>query len=317
MHCHRPLLCAALLSLFFPAQALAEEILELNRSFIEKYKNHLTISVNYFVDAAHKQPNPADRDGDMHLAGRSSHIGIATVAEIQNAKDAGVAIQIMKNVLGTNQTVAVTGVWRIWPEHGGDKEHAQRTGAGTRYTGPGPTNPPHVFEIHPILQVESEDLRATLKPIPEFTPKTAREAFERYERGHFEIKATPKAKRVHMSMRMVGFNYVEFLMKLNKRFERVADGEFVSAAIYTLNEEMIVHDRRIGFIQGTAPDEKQKTLAVGQCIRVLGIPRVDLALVSWRIRNAPTKPDVLKWSMPYEIIAIGIYDDQPRECGDE
>ena len=135
--------------------------------------------------------------------------------------------------------------------------------------------------------------------------------------GFFEIKATPKAKRVTMRMRMVGFNYVEFIMRVNKRFKRESDGEFLSASILTLDEELLSHDRRIGFVAGTAPDEKQKPLKEGECIRILGIPRVDLALVSWRIQNASKKPGVLNWGLPYEIIAVGVFDDQPRECGDE
>jgi hypothetical protein len=313
----RLLLCAAALALLATTPAWSEEILVLNRTFIEKFKNRLTIEAKYIVDAAHKKPNPADKDGDMHVAGRSPDIGLAVVAEIQNAKDAPEAVKIVRDVEGSNKQINVEGVWRIWPEHGGDKTHDQITGAGPKFTGIGPTNPPHVFEIHPVLKVENEDVRSTLKPIEGFEPKNARDAFTRYEHGFFEISATPKAKRVTMRMRMVGFNYVEFVMRVNKRFKRESDGEFLSASVLTLDDELLVHDRRIGFVAGTAPDEKQKALKEGECIRILGIPRVDLALVSWRINNASKKPDVLKWGMPYEIIAVGVFDDQPRECGDE
>jgi hypothetical protein len=77
--------------LFLPvSSSLAENILELNQSFMEKYKNKLAISVHYTVDAAHKRPNPASKDGDMHIAGRAPEIGLATVAEIQNAKEADI-----------------------------------------------------------------------------------------------------------------------------------------------------------------------------------------------------------------------------------
>jgi hypothetical protein len=75
------------------------------------------------------------------------------------------------------------------------------------------------------------------------------------------------------------------LMKIRKRFHREEDGEFISAAIYSGEEELLVHDRRVGFVAGTAPDDKQKTMNVGECMLVLGIPRIDLALVSWRIRH--------------------------------
>jgi hypothetical protein len=297
--------------------ARSEEILVLNRSFIEKFKNRLTIDAAYIVDAAHKKPNPPDKDGDMHVAGRSADIGLASVAEIQNAVDAPAAVAAIRGVEGTNQRISITGVWRIWPEHGGDKEHSQRSDAGPRFTGPGPTNPPHVFEIHPILQVAGENVRSTLRPIDGFQPKDARDAFTRYEHGFFEITGTPNARRITMRMKMVGFNYVEFLMKVNKRFQREMDGEFLSASIYTLDEELLSHDRRVGFAAGTAPDEKQKSLRVGECMRILGIPRVDLALVSWRVKNGQRRPDVLRWGLPYEIVAVGVFDDAPKECGDE
>jgi hypothetical protein len=294
----------------------AEEILELSRTFIEKYKNRLTISAPYIVDAAHKRPNPAAKDGDMHVAGRSKQIGLATVAEIQNAKDVPEAVQAIRQVEGTGQTISVTGVWRIWPEHGGENTHIQKDSAGSAYTGHGPTNPPHVFEIHPITKLGQHDLRQTLRPIEGFNPKESEDAFGRYERGPFEI-STSGSTRVRMRMRMIGYNYVEFLMKLTKRFDRVEDGEFVSVSIYSAEEELLTRNRRVGFVAGTAPDEKQKNIQIGECIKVLGIPRVDLALVSWRLRNSATRSDVLRWSLPYEIIAVGVYDDDPRPCGDE
>jgi hypothetical protein len=249
----------------------------------------------------------------MHVAGRSPEIGLATVAEIQNAKDAPDAQQVVHDVEGKGQPISISGVWRIWPEHGGDNSHIQVSGPGSPFEGTPPTNPPHVFEIHPILKIENQDLSSTLKPIEGFTPKDAEEAFGRYERGSFEI--VPAGDRVRMSMRMIGFNYVEFLLKLRKRFDRVADGEFVSAAIYSLEEELLVHDRRVGFVAGTAPDEKQKRLKPGECMRVLGTPRIDLALVSWRLRNGAQ--DVLRWSLPYEMIVVGVFDDTPKACGND
>ncbi len=95
-----------LVFLFLSTQAsLAEEILEVSRSFIDKYKNKLTIDATYIVDAAHKKPNPPNKDGDMHVAGRAAEIGLATVAEIQNAKDVPDAVASIKNVEGSGQTM--------------------------------------------------------------------------------------------------------------------------------------------------------------------------------------------------------------------
>lgn len=201
--------CLVWVFLFISTQpSRAEEILELNRSFIEKFKNKLTVSATYIVDAAHKRPNPAKADGDMHVAGRAAEIGLATVAEIQNAKDVPDAVNAVKRVEGSGQTIALSGVWRIWPEHGGDNSHIQQTGPGPQYEGPRPTNPSHVFKVHPILKIEQQDLSDTLRPIEGFELKEAEEAFPRYERGAFEI--TPAGDRVRMRMNTVGFNYVNF-----------------------------------------------------------------------------------------------------------
>ena len=50
---------------FIPAGAFAETILTLNQSFIEKYKDRITIDANYVIDKAHPRPNPAKADGDI------------------------------------------------------------------------------------------------------------------------------------------------------------------------------------------------------------------------------------------------------------
>jgi hypothetical protein len=305
--------------LFLPIPfSFADSILELNQSFIDKNKNKLTISVHYTVDAAHKNPNPGAKDGDMHVAGRAPEIGLATVAEIQNAKDVPKAVRAVHDAEGSGQAISLSGVWRIWPEHGGDNTHIQQSDAGAPFEGSPQTNPPHVFEVHPILKIGDQDLTDTLRPIEDFDAKKATDAFPRYEAASFEI--TPSEGRVRMRMRMIGFNYIKFLMKVRKRFQREEDGEFLSAAIFSVKEddpkgeeELLVHDRRVGFVAGTAPDEKQKNMKVGECMLVLGIPRVDLALVLWRIRHGG---DALRWSMPYEIIAVGVYDDQPKTCGE-
>jgi hypothetical protein len=31
--------------------------------------------------------------------------------------------------------------------------------------------------------------------------------------------------------------------------------------------------------------------------------------VSWRAKHAKEKPEVLSWSLPYEIIVVGVYKD--------
>jgi hypothetical protein len=79
------------LAVFFllPVAAQAQIEITLKKSFIEKYKDRATIEADFFVDKAHKKPDPPSKDGDMRIAGRSpEEIGLPIVAEIMNASGA-------------------------------------------------------------------------------------------------------------------------------------------------------------------------------------------------------------------------------------
>src|SRR5262245_34530634 len=60
------------------------------KAFIEKYKNRATIDASFVVDHAHPHPNPPQKDGDMHVAGRAQkEVGLPMVAEVMNAAQKG------------------------------------------------------------------------------------------------------------------------------------------------------------------------------------------------------------------------------------
>jgi len=282
---------------------LADTVLTLRNDFIEEFKNRVTIEADYIVDKAHPHPNPPAKDGDMHVAGRSDQIGLPTVAEIENAAEASDAVDLVHSVEGTNTPLKLTGVWRIWPEHGGDHEQVQFEPVAKITT----TNPPHVFEVHPITLINDISLLTRLHPIDGFDTKDADQAFQAYERTKATIR--PHGDQVTITMQMAGFNYTEFLMRLNRRETVVADGEFVFGTILDKDGELLVHNRRIAFVKGSPPDLAQRSLQPGECIHLVGIPRVDLALVSWRVTHALDRPEVLTWGMPYELVAVGVYED--------
>lgn len=294
--------------------AYGDTVLELRPAFIEKYKDRLTIDCPYLVDAAHKRPNPPAKDGDMHIAGRCPEVGLHIVAEIQNAGKEDAAVNAVHDAEGTGHSVQVVGVWRIWPEHGGNETHVQASGAGPEWTDAPPTNPPHVFEIHPVTEFNGIDLIGSLKPVDGFDAHTADESFQAYEASNFGLSTNHG--KVQMTMRMVGFNYVNFVMQLLDHEKTASDGEFVYGAIRDDNNELLVNKRRIGFVKGSEPFAVEQAMTKGQCVKLLGIPRVDLALVSWRMSHAKSRPEVLKWGMPYEIIAVGV-EGQPFDCGDQ
>jgi len=302
--------------------AHADNVLTLHRTFIEQYKNRLTIACDYIVDAAPAHPHSAKEDADMHVAGRCSNVGLAMVAEIMNAASAPTAESVVQGAAG-GSAVPMVGVWRIWPEHAGNNEFDQLTTAGNAFTGSPPTNPPHVFEIHPITTLNGTDITGTLHFIAGYDAKSPEDAFQKYDASPFQITVQPNSD-VTMEMPMIGYNYVAFLMQLepaSSTLAQPADGAFVYARVYGDGGDVIANKVRVGFVKGSPPWAAEQTMTAGQCLKILGIPRLDLALVSWRLRQAEglnpgqTRPDpsVLTWGMPYEMIAVGV-DGTPTGC---
>ena len=147
------LLLALALSLF-TVYAGADTTLDLKNEFIDTFKERATIEATFSVKFAHskpKTPSPSkpSNDGDIHISGTAPQIGLLTVAEILNAKDFPQTLAFIQTRLG-GQAVPMTGVWRIWPEHGGESHHVQGQADPDDITD---TNPDHIFEIHPLTKV--------------------------------------------------------------------------------------------------------------------------------------------------------------------
>jgi hypothetical protein len=221
---------AAIFQTCLISPATADTVLTLNSDFIEAFKSRVTIDADYTVDKAHKHPNPPDKDGDLHAAGRSDQIGLPTVAEIENAADVSDAVDKIHAAEASGQAIKLTGVWRIWPEHGGEHSFVQ----GEPLSAFDTTNPPHVFEIHPVTNIAGESLLANLHPINGFDTKKPDQAFTVYERTRSKIEVGTDGRTVTITTPMAGYNYVEFIMRLTKRQFRGVDGEFVFANILDL-----------------------------------------------------------------------------------
>jgi hypothetical protein len=202
-----------------------------------------------------------------------------------------------------SETVKITGAWRLWPEHAGGKDQVQD----------GPmdpiknTNPDHVFQIHPIASVNAIDTRKSFHPITGFTPKDAERAFTQYE--NLRCRIIPGAQQTTIMTNMAGFNYVKFRMELVDDPEpfRAGDGTVAFASVSTLDDELLVRRRRMIFLKDTPPEKKVRTMKKGGHLIVLGIPRIDLALVNYRVEHATDQPEVLDWNLPYEIVVVGVF----------
>ena len=210
---------------------------------------------------------------------------------------------MVHDVEGTTNSLNVAGAWRLWCEHGGSSEHVQ----GKKLNKFNTTNPDHVFEIHPLTKVNTESLLATFIPIEGYKTKDAENAFTVYENRKCEVIPNSVKNTTTIVTGMAGYNYVEFIMELNQEPINLADGKAVMASVHDLQDDLLVRNRRMIFVNETPPEKELRGMKEGDKMHVLGIPRINLALVSWRARNSAERPEVSSWSLPYEIIIVAVY----------
>ena len=300
---------ALLLALVVSLPVSAEISITLTNAFIAKYKNRATIDAQFLVDHSKGKPNSASKDGDMHVAGRdATNIGMATVAELMNAKAHADAVDAANAAIGTGTPIPIKGAWRIWNEHGGDSVFVQGRPVAAAQT----SNPDYVFEIHPITELNGIDIRASFRPIPGYEAKRPEDAFPRYD--GVRSKIIPKTGKVMIVSNGIGYNYVNFQMVLNEKPFKIPDGALAMARIQDLEGHLLLRNKRMVFVKDTPPEAAVRDLAAGACLHVLGIPRLDLALVAWRVAHRTDERDPLNWTLPYEIIVVGLH---PEPCEED
>jgi hypothetical protein len=303
----RSVLPSILLSLVL-ASALAEAstTLKLKKSFINQYKDRATLTASFEVDKAHDNPKPAKEDGDIHIAGWSDDLGLVAVAEIMNSKKELGAVARANAVEARTKKVDITGVWRIWPEHGGDHEFTQ----GKMESKATNTNPDHILEIHPLTEFDGIEVADSIGKITGYKYKNADDAFHRYENTRFNLECSPSSSTVRMTMSMVGYNYTKFDLVLNEDVSHTMQdgGKAFKAAILDTDGNLMVTEERMILVPGSPAFQLLKSAKEGERYTVLGMPRVSLALVSWRCANAGDKPWVLKWDIPYEMVILAVFE---------
>ncbi|MEQ1834477.1 MAG: hypothetical protein ABL977_15635 [Candidatus Eisenbacteria bacterium] len=283
--------------------AMADVSIVLKNDFISKYKNRATLEAVYTVEHAHAHPNAPSKDGDLHFAGTSPDIGLACVAEIMNATGQDAAVQRVHDAESSHQPLAIEGAWRLWPEHANGGQDFTQDAAVAPIVN---TNPPHVFELHPVTGVDGIDVRSGLTPIEGYEPKDPEVAFAAYEAHACEI--IPRWNSTTLVTSTIGYNYVQFRLHLLEDPTHVLDdgGLSVYGSVFPesgADDEPIVSRLRFVFLPGSPPLEQVKQLHAGDNFTVLGIPRIDLALVEFRRKK---KGAYLRRSLPYEILVVGV-----------
>jgi hypothetical protein len=315
------LLAAIACALFCPCQSDAQRdpsghplIIELDNKFIDDYANRATITSEYTITGISKD-HPEKNDGEVHVGGWADAAGLPCVAEVMNVIHKGKkARDAFHKAFDAGTKVTVTGAWRIWGEHAGGGNQIQRVGPKPKGNLHGaPSNPDHVFEIHPVTTLKVDgvetDASKAIGEIPNFEPKDAHLAFT----VHFEkvpCKIVPKGDRTRIITQSVQLNFTEFLIRPEKDVEEWKDGHAVICSVFDTDGELLVRNRRMVFIKGTAADTLAKDLKKDDVLHVVGFARIDLALVQWRLENndkwkaESDEEKPLNWRLPYEMIIV-------------
>jgi hypothetical protein len=294
-------------------------IIELDNEFIKKYANRATITSDYTITGIsddHKDKN----DGEVHIGGWADEAGLPSVAEVMNvAREGKEARDVFKKALAAGGKVTVTGAWRIWGEHAGGKNQIQARGPIPEKGLSGkPSNPDHVFEIHPVTSIKVGDVETdatkAIGDIPGFSPKDAHQAFVvLFERTPCKIVPMAKGDRTRIITEAVQLNFTEFVIRPERELKELDDGgHALICSVFDTDGELLVRNRRMIFMKGTKGDEEVQKLKKDGLLRVVGFARIDLALVQWRLDNRDSKDkngeafDVspLEWRLPYEMIIV-------------
>src|SRR5262245_22011150 len=153
-------------------------VVRLRNAFIEAVKNRATIKdLPFTFDHVKTSINSIGSDGDdgdLHMAGRPGpFVALPMVAEIVNARLEREDVVKRARELGTSQKANISGFWRLWFEHPPSTVLVQ----GGTVPKPTNTNPDHIFEIHPITEVDGQLADESFVLIKDYSAYTANKAF--------------------------------------------------------------------------------------------------------------------------------------------
>jgi hypothetical protein len=303
------------------SSATAVEI-TFKKSFIEENRNRATMTLPDFqVRGTHSHAKPIDEtgkrsgdDGDIHCSGWSDTLGFALVAEISNARLAQNGVDELVDAKGKSP-IEVTGLWRIWPEHARQEPFSQ---GSEEIPVLNDTNPDHIFELHPLTTVAGVSVLPTFTEIndgqKEFKYKDATEAFDAYDTHEFSFRSTSKTVTVRTPA--IGYNYVRFRVKLLETPSHALDDGGISfyASVFAdddVNAEAEVPiTGKVRFIlaPGTEPFNILTQKQPLDVVRLIALPRLNFALLSWRVAHKAQDPAIANWTIPYEMLVLAVVE---------
>jgi hypothetical protein len=295
-------------------------VIELDNKFIKDYENRATITSSYTLTGISAVHPPA-KDGEVHAGGWAYAAGMPCVAEVMNAASSGAKdVKALRKALSDDRKVTVAGAWRLWGEHPGTAPQVQSLKTDPTFPLPGeyPSNPDHVFEIHPVTSLKVGDgpvdasAAKAIGPTAGHTPYDPQKAMVQ---GYETLTCTivPKGDRTRIITQSLGFNFTEFVIRLGEDPVQLDDGHAAICSVFDTDGELLIRGRRMVFLKGTDADDRFQASKKGERLHVIGIPRISLKLVQWRLDHSKDKDadgnpkydtSPLGWRLPYEMIIV-------------
>ena len=299
--------------------------LNLDNDFVRAIHDRATADVQYRVVQAQVNAHTPANDGEVHISGTAvmastgRALGFASVAEIMHAaqyEGPNGHLQFIANEGVAGRPVRLRGVWRLWGEHG-ETSISQGTIPPVSTWNPR-TNPPHIFELHPLTHLQrgnqTVSFLADFRFLAGFTDllnvQRTRGAFGLFER--MQCRITPGSRRTLITGTKQQFNFVQFTAVIRGRPEPTSSGDGVFARADIFDQRgggsnaagaPLAADVRLVFVAGTPPAERLRTLtAANNRMRLVGFARISLTPVNEAIRTG----HAFAGKLPYEIVVTSL-----------
>jgi hypothetical protein len=157
-----------------------------------------------------------------------------------------------------------------------------------------------------VTGIDRVQLLGSFVPVKGFTPGGAARTFGVFQKVSCTLRVKPKTVSIVTEAGL--YNDVEFVMTIGDAPQVVVtDGRFVIASARSLDGKVLVERLRMVFAKGTPPERAVRLLGRGDHLHVYGIPRLDFAEISRRVRDCRMNPQLLTLTLPYEIVILGVY----------
>ena len=246
-----------------------------------------------------KYTGKASADGDAHGVVSNGIIGLPCVAELMNKKDHDAASKAIKTALEKNDSIRLMGAWRMWWEHSGKGDQRQG-GIYNLET----ANEAHVFELHPLLEIDTHKVYSSFIPKDYHQPAKAFAAYKKRECTLVEEK-----EFISITTKMTAYNYVQVAIVKPKPsdIDTLADGLRIRTAIRDSAGSEISSNETIIVMNGTPAMKRLKKLKKGEAMRAVVMPRLSFEKM-WNQLEKAEEGKAVTIPIPYELIVTGVIE---------